>query len=139
VHTLEHGTVAILYEPTLPVEQVRQIEDIVGRFNSHTLSAPYIGEMETPIAVVAWSHIMRLNEIDRPAIDEFIDVFRQGGDAPEAEELCDNDAEDVFEPAETPAPGESPGADASPSPADGATPASPEPGGDKKKRETPAP
>lgn len=142
VHSLEHGTVAILYEPTLPVEQVRQIEEIVAEFDSHTLSAPYIGEMETPIAVVAWAHIMRLNEVDRDAIDEFIDFFRQGGDAPE-KIPCDNDADDEFEPETTPAPGESPGASpapgASPSPGDGATPASPGPGGDKKKRETPAP
>lgn len=138
VHTLEHGVVAVVYDPTLPVEEIRRIEEIVGSFPSYTLSAPYTGEMETPIAVVAWAHIMRLDEVDEPAIREFIDVFREGGDAPEAGDVpCPNDADDEFQPP-SPAPDASPGA--SPPPAESPAPGSPEPDGSAdKKRETPAP
>jgi hypothetical protein len=131
VHTLEHGVVAVLYDPTLPVDEIRRIEKIVGSFPSYTLSAPYAGEMKTPIAVVTWAHIMRLDEVDERAIREFIDVFRQGGDAPEAGDIpCPNDADDEFQPA-TPAPDASPGAASPP-------PASEEPD-DRAGDETPAP
>ncbi len=75
--------------------------------------------METPIAVTAWANVMRLQTLDEEAIREFIDVFREGGQAPEAFQDCDNEADEDFEPA-TPAPGETvPGA----SPPPGETPA----------------
>lgn len=135
VHTLEHGTVAILYEPSLPEEQVRKIELVVREFDSYMLSAPYEGEMSTPIAVVAWGHMMRLPQFNAGAINEFVDVFREGGDAPEAGEVpCPNDADDEFQPA-SPAPGESPGA----SPAPSATAPQGSPAPDDEAEETPAP
>lgn len=137
VHVMEHGAVAVLYEPTLPVRQIRQIEELVAEFDSHTVSAPYEGEMDTPIAVTAWANIMRLPQFDGEAIREFIDAFRAGGQAPEAYQECDNEADDDFEPAQSPAPGETaPGA--SPAPATAAPEASPRPGG-KGEKETPAP
>jgi hypothetical protein len=137
VHLMEHGVVAVVYDPTLPLQQIRQIEELVAEFDSHTVSAPFEGEMATPIAVTAWANIMRLREFDGPAIREFIDVFRQGGQAPEAFQDCDNEADDDFEPAATPAPGESPGA--SPAPEATAPPESSPKPGEREKRETPAP
>lgn len=139
VHNLEHGAVAVLYQPTLPIEQIRQIEEVVSSFETHTMSAPYEGEMETPIAVAAWAHVMRLDEFEEDAITEFIEEFRAGGDAPEAFQDCPNEADQPFEPAgASPAPGETaPGA--SPAP-DSEAPASPRPGrGTAEPDETEAP
>ncbi|HEV2756279.1 MAG TPA: DUF3105 domain-containing protein [Actinomycetota bacterium] len=136
VHTLEHGVVAIVYDPSLPIDDIRQIEEIVGSYPSYTLAAPYAAEMDTPIAVVAWAHIMRLDEVDGTAIREFIDVFRQGGDAPEAGDVpCPNDAEDEFQPA-SPAPDASPGASPAPEASPPAESPPPDRGDDE---ETPAP
>lgn len=131
VHSLEHGAVAVLYEPTISQEEVTQIEELVASYDSHTISAPYEGEMETPIAVVAWANIMRLNTFEEAAVTEFIEAFRAGGQAPEAFQDCPNDADDDFEVRESPAP--SPGT--SPSPA--GSPGRKGPGNDAE--ETPAP
>lgn len=114
VHNLEHGTVEIFYRPDADAETIAAIEDIERSFDSHTLSAPY-AEMETPIAVAAWSHLMRLDELDEPAIKEFIDVFRRAGDAPEAFQECPNDQDSPFTTA-TPTPASTTTIEPSPSP-----------------------
>jgi hypothetical protein len=88
--------------------------------------------METPIAVVAWANIMRLNTFEEAAVSEFIDAFRAGGEAPEAFQDCPNDADDDFEVRESPEP--SPGA----SPSPGSSPGKKQPGTDAPK-ETPKP
>jgi hypothetical protein len=132
VHSLEHGAVAVLYEPTIPQEQVTQIEELVASYDSHTISAPFEGEMETPIAVAAWANIMRLNTFEEDAVTEFIEAFRAGGEAPEAFQDCPNDADDDFEVPESPEP--SPGASPSPD----SSPGKKQPGGDAPK-ETPKP
>ena len=113
VHTLEHGSVGILYQPDTPIETVRRIEGIVKDFDDHVFSEPY-PNMEAKYAVVAWAHRMLLEEYDEAAIEEFVDVFRNGGDAPEAGQACDNNADNSFEASPSPTP--------SPSPADEATP-----------------
>ncbi len=100
VHTLEHGAVGILFKPEVPPEQIEDIEAIVNEFDTHVFSAPY-AEMDNAITVVAWAHLMRLDEFEEDAIREFIDVFREGGDAPE-EQDCDATVEESFEPGATP-------------------------------------
>lgn len=110
VHTLEHGAVGIQYEPDLDPATIAEIEAIVRDFDSHVFSGPYPG-METPITVTAWGAMMRLRQLDEPAVREFIDEFRQGGDAPEANQDCPNTADQSFSPTTTPSPGASPSPD----------------------------
>lgn len=100
VHTLEHGAVAVLYDPTLDAEEIAAIEEIVGDFDSHTLSAPYTG-MPEPIAVVSWSRMMRLDSVDEDAIRAYIDEFRREG--PEDQD-CANTQESPFGVTPSPSP-----------------------------------
>lgn len=100
VHTLEHGAVALLYDPELDREQIRRLEAIAGDYDSHTLSAPYAG-MDTPVVVAAWAHKMPLESVDEEAIAGFIGYFRQGGVAPEATQECPNIQDEPYEPEPT--------------------------------------
>ena len=112
VHTLEHGAVGLAYDPTLEVDDIRTLEEIVGEYESHVFSVPYQG-METPISLLAWGHMIRLDELDEEVVTGFIEEFRRGGDAPEANQACPNDQSQPFQsPTEvTPTPTGSPTGD----------------------------
>jgi hypothetical protein len=60
--------------------------------------------METPIALVAWANMIRLDSLDREAVTGFIEAFRQGGQAPEAFQTCPADADTPFDPSPSPLP-----------------------------------
>lgn len=109
VHTLEHGAVGLAYDPTLETEDIRSLEEIVGEYDSHVFSVPYDG-MDTPITLLAWGHMIRLDELNEEAVRGFIEEFRRGGDAPEANQACPNDQDQPFQsPTEiTPTPTGSP-------------------------------
>lgn len=113
VHSLEHGAVGILYQPDAPVQQIRNAEELVQDYDGHVFSAPYPG-LEDPYTIVAWAHLMRLDSYDHDAIVEFIEVFRESGDAPE-EQDCPMGANEPFDPSPTASP-TSPGGDESPAP-----------------------
>ena len=113
VHALEHGAVGIFYQPDADVEEIRRAEEIVGDYETHVFSAPY-PDLPDPFTVVAWAHLMRLDSLDRDAVVEFIETFREGGDAPE-EQDCPKGSNQPFVPSPTgsptPTPGETPGED----------------------------
>lgn len=98
VHALEHAAVGILFSPDLDAEEVTQIESIVREFDTKTFSAPQ-GGMDTPIAVTAWGKMMKLDSVDETAIKEFIERYRNGGDAPEVSSACPNSQNGSFEAA----------------------------------------
>jgi hypothetical protein len=114
VHALEHGTVGILYNPgEVPVEDIASIEELVGEYPSHVLSAPYPNMEESPIAVTSWGEMMRLNSWDADATTEYIREFRNTG--PE-KQPCPMNSTDSFEPQpeETPGAEETPGTEETP-------------------------
>ena len=108
VHTLEHGAVGLLYRPDLALENIRALEKLVDE--DHIFSAPYAGPpaMKTPIAAVSWGEMMRLEELDVQALEEYIDTFR--GKGPEDQD-CPLDQDSPFEP---PEPSPEPTADTTP-------------------------
>ncbi len=112
VHSLEHGAVAILYDPAqVDAATIEASEEIAASYDGETISAPYEG-MDQPIYVTSWGERMPLESLDRPAVREYIDTFRAKGPEPGAE--CPNTSEDPFDtsalPGATPSPEPNPDA-----------------------------
>jgi hypothetical protein len=113
VHMLEHGAVGIQYLPTLPVDQIKEIEAIVEDSERDVFSAPYPG-MESQVAVSSWSRKMELDELDASAVEQYIDAF--AGKGPESGQECPKEVDSPFEPQASPSP--TPVATISPEPED---------------------
>ncbi|MGO1167369.1 MAG: DUF3105 domain-containing protein [Janibacter sp.] len=86
VHSLEHGTVWITYEPGLAKSEVDQLDKALP--DTYTLLSPYEGEMDSPIVVSAWNHQLEVDSADDPRIKGFIKKYRQGEQTPEPGAAC---------------------------------------------------
>ena len=84
VHTLEHGVVAVLFDPSLDASEIREIEDSV-RASGTTLSAPYAG-MNADVVLASWGTLLEVGTFDEDVADEFVE--RVEGEAPEWEAGC---------------------------------------------------
>jgi hypothetical protein len=110
VHSLEHGAVGLLYDPQSAEPQaIERLEAIAGRSDSHIISMPFAG-MEHPITIVSWGEMMELDELDEPALREYVETFRDKG--PESGQSCPMQVDSPFVPEPAPSPSPSP----SPSP-----------------------
>jgi uncharacterized membrane protein YgcG len=95
VHALEHGAIGLLYDPeNASIDDIRTLEQIAHDSDSHIFSAPYSG-METTFSIISWGEMMRLDELDVPAVNEYIDTFIRK--APESID-CPNSQTDTFQP-----------------------------------------
>lgn len=99
VHSLEHGAVALLFEPTKTTpEDIKELEAIASDNDENVLSAPYEG-MEPAFAIASWGERMDLDELDITAVNEYIDAF--AGKGPEAGQTCPNTVDTPYAPAES--------------------------------------
>lgn len=89
VHSLEHGAVWITYQPDLPADQVAALDN-VGEGKRFILISPYPG-LTSPIVASAWGAQLRLDNVDDPRLQEFID--RYAGNGPEPGANCDSGVE----------------------------------------------
>lgn len=100
IHNLEHGGIGMHYDPTKCSPQA--CDEIADKFlevaerwnenrssnyeqvNLHTgfIISPY-PDMDTVIALTAWRHHLRLDEVDEPRILEFIDAYFDRGFEPQ--------------------------------------------------------
>jgi uncharacterized protein DUF3105 len=74
VHALEHGHVAVQYDPHTPAPTVAALRDIARRYPADVLLAPRPGL--TGIVLTAWGRIDRLQSLDEHRIETFIDQLR---------------------------------------------------------------
>ncbi len=86
VHSLEHGTVWITYDPDLPDGEVAKLEDLTP--DTFGLLSPYKGDMPGKIVLSAWNHQLSVDSADDPRIEGFIREYRQGPQTPEPGAAC---------------------------------------------------
>jgi hypothetical protein len=89
VHSQEHGAVWITHQPDLPESDRRALADFaVGQ--PYLLISPY-PELDNPIVASAWGAQLRLDDVNDPRLQEFID--RYAGNGPERGATCDTGVE----------------------------------------------
>ena len=88
VHALEHGAVWLAYSPDLDEADVEVLHDL-ARENEKVLAAPYEG-LDDGVAVVAtaWARQLTLDSVDDPRLEEFVEQYQDGSQAPEAGASC---------------------------------------------------
>jgi hypothetical protein len=84
VHSLEHGTVWITYQPGLPSSDVSTLESALQSVKSKkTILSPYPG-LPSPVVVTVWNAQLDLPNASDPRLQDFIDFYGDGHTAPEA-------------------------------------------------------
>jgi hypothetical protein len=88
VHTMEHGGVWITYSPDLPQDEKDAIREIVeGR--DCLLASPYPDLPEgAQIVASSWNTQLRLDDVEDPRLDQFIQTYRRGTQTPEPGASC---------------------------------------------------
>jgi len=89
VHTLEHGSVWITYQPNLPAGDVDKLKSVVDGKN-YTLMSPYPG-LKTKVSLQAWGYQLFLDSVDMGMVKRFLRDLRDNSqNAPEPHGVCAN-------------------------------------------------
>ena len=84
VHDLEHGTVWITYDGSLPASDVAAL---ARRLPENGLLSPHAG-LPSPVVVTVWGRQLRLTGPDDPRLPLFLAAFGDGHTAPEPFASC---------------------------------------------------
>ena len=93
VHSQEHGAVWITYQPDL-AEGDREALAELAVDEPYLLISPY-PELEDPVVASAWGAQLRLEDVDDPRLQEFIDTY--AGNGPERGATCDSGVETTID------------------------------------------
>jgi len=90
VHALEHGAVWITYDPGFTTDdEIEALRDLARERGSYMLVSPYEGIGEA-MAASAWGAQLRFDDVDDPALGQFIEQFWRSPDAPEPNATCNS-------------------------------------------------
>jgi len=91
VHALEHGAVWVTYDPDKITDG--ELDSLRNKLPStYIVLSPYPG-LPAPVVASAWGNQVQLDGADDERLDQFIDKFWKGGDAPEIGAPCDGQPE----------------------------------------------
>lgn len=86
VHSLEHGAVWITYDPDFASDDDVAALQALGE-SPYTVVSPYPG-IGDAFAISAWGAQLRFEDVDDPALEAFIEQYRQSSSAPEPGAPC---------------------------------------------------
>ena len=86
VHALEHGAVWITYQPDLPQDQVRTLQNL-AMGQSFILISPLEG-IPAPVVASSWGRQLQLDSADDERLEQFVRTFRLSPLAPEPGASC---------------------------------------------------
>lgn len=84
VHSLEHGTTWITYDPELSGDDVDRLRRLLPE---NGILSPYDG-LPAPAVVTVWEHQLRLDGADDPRLPLFIEKYGDGHTSPEPTMSC---------------------------------------------------
>lgn len=84
VHDLEHGTVWITYDPSLPEDDVAALAE---QLPQNGILSPYDG-LPAPVVVTVWGAQLALTGADDPRLPLFVEEYDDGVTAPEPLASC---------------------------------------------------
>lgn len=78
VHNLEHGGIWISYRDPTDTALVGKLEALASRYRSKVIVTPR-PRNDAPIAVAAWTKLLKLQAFDEAAIVKFIETYKNRG------------------------------------------------------------
>ncbi len=90
VHDLEHGTVWITYDPSLPGSQVELLAD---QLPDNGILSPRAG-LPSPVVITVWGAQLELDVVDDERLGMFIAKYGDGHTAPELGASCEGGTPD---------------------------------------------
>ena len=78
VHNLEHGGIWISYRDANDQQTILALKTIAGGFKDHVIMT-YRPTDDSPIAVAAWGHLLKLDKVDNKAVLDFINLYIEQG------------------------------------------------------------
>jgi len=91
VHSMEHGAIWVTYDPARVDEAgIDALKAVLP--SSYAILSPY-PDMDTPVAVSAWNHQLKIDDPSDPRIGEFFTEFWRSQNAPEPNAACSGGVE----------------------------------------------
>lgn len=75
VHSLEHGGVWLTYKSDLAKDQIDALKNVARRNRAKVILSPR-EKNDSPVALVSWTRILKLDSVDEQAIKRFIRANR---------------------------------------------------------------
>lgn len=91
VHSLEHGAVWVTYSDELADDQVETLVDLVEG-DPHRLLSP-LPEQESPVVATAWGRQLPFDSADDDKLEDFLQIYTNGRQAPEKGAPCAGNTE----------------------------------------------